>query len=99
MDDATFRDFTAALGESYCDALARFRRIYASPQDGYEVFVRVFGKDNLSPETIHTAQVSKARLTQLRDVARSLHEDNAIELEEIQETVRMTLWRWPPSAR
>jgi hypothetical protein len=98
LDEAEYRDFTTALGEAFCDVLWERCRVEASPQDGYEVFIRTLGADALTPERIHSMQVSKAQLIQLRDNARTGLAAEQISLEDMKEVVRTALGRWPPEA-
>jgi len=98
MDEAIYRQFLTTLATAYSEALGR-SDIDASGDDGREVFVRVFGTNGVTPEKIYAAQVSRAELTRIRDVARLWHESDAIELKDIQETLRIALYRWPPEAR
>ena len=98
MDEARYRQFLTTLETAYCEALGRRGIDDATGEDGYEVFARVFGMDDITPEKIHAAQISRAQLTRIRDAARSWHETDAIELKDIQEAVRLALYRWPPDA-
>lgn len=98
VDEATYRQFTTSLGGAYCDVLRSQCHIDACPQDGYEVFGKVFGFDDITPEKVHAAQMSTAQLALLLDTARAWHEDDRITLEHLREVVRNVLWRWPPEA-
>jgi len=98
MDETAYRDFTTAVGEAYCEVVWTECHVEACPQDGYEVFAKLFGVNGITPEKVHAAQVSKSQLTQLRDAARAWQETDKITLEHMQEVLRLILWRWPPDA-
>jgi ABC-type Zn uptake system ZnuABC Zn-binding protein ZnuA len=99
MDAETYADFTTALGEEYCEVVSPFCEHGADPHDGYEVFGKAFGFDNITPEKLHAAQVSNADLTRIRDIARQWHESDQVTVELIGEVIRRVLWRWPPASR
>lgn len=98
MDEAAYNSFVTALGESYCDVLGPHCEYELVPQDGYEAFVRAFGAEEVTPASVHAAQVSEEQLTRLRDAARALTESDQINIDHMREVVRRTLWRWPPDA-
>lgn len=98
MDKQTYLNFTAALGEEYCEIIAPLCEHGAEPHDGYEVFGKVFGYNDITPEKLHAAQVSKVELKRICDMARKWHETQQINEEHVREVLRRILWRWPPSS-
>jgi len=89
-------DFLSALGEEYCGIIGAAVGLEVVPQDGYEIFMRAFGTDGLTPERLHSAQASMRDLIMLRDAANSYHECSGISTGHIQDILRRVLWRWPP---
>lgn len=98
VDEQTHMDFTTALGEEYCEVVSALCEHGAEPHDGYEVFGKVYGFDDITPEKLHAAQVSGAELTRIRDAARQWHETEQINEEHVREVLRRVLWRWPPGS-
>jgi hypothetical protein len=90
--------FTAALGEEYCEVVGELCPYGADPHDGYEVFGKAFGYDDITPEKLHAAQASKAELARIRDIARRYHETDQIDEKHIRETLRRIVYRWPPGS-
>ena len=70
MDEQTKSDFASALGEPYSDVIPPLTQHGALPQDGYEVFAKVFDAPNLTPAMLPAA--SDEQVNRLRDVARAL---------------------------
>jgi hypothetical protein len=99
MTEQDYLDFTTALGEVYSTVIDPHCEHGAVIQDGYEVFGKAYGYDDITPEKLHAAQVSSAELLRLRDLARQNQESDLITEEHIREILRGVLWRWPPEAR
>jgi hypothetical protein len=97
VDEQTYMNFTTALGEEYCEVIAPLCEHDAVPHDGYEVFGKAFGYKDITPEKLHAAQVSKAELARIRDIARQWQESDQIGEDHIREILRRVLWRWPPA--
>ncbi|HVJ69342.1 MAG TPA: hypothetical protein VM510_15255 [Caulifigura sp.] len=98
MDEQTYVDFTAALGEEYCEVISPICEHGAAPHDGYEVFGTAFGDDAITPEKLLAAQFSNSELTRIRDIAREWHESEQIGEDHVREVLRRVLRRWPPDS-
>ncbi len=98
MDEQTYIDFTTALGEEYCAVISPLCEHGAGPHDGYEVFGKVYGLADITPEKLHAAQVSDAQLARILDTARGWHETDQINAEHVREVLRRILRRWPPGS-
>jgi hypothetical protein len=98
VDEQKHMYFVTTLGEAYCEVITPLCEIEPDPHDGYEVFGKAFGYNNVTPEKIHAAQVSKAEVTRIRDIARQWHESEQISEDHIREVLRRVLWRWPPAS-
>jgi hypothetical protein len=98
VDEQTYMDFTTALGEEYCEVVSPLCEHGVEPHDGYEVFGKVYGFDDITPEKLHAAQVANAQVTRIRDTARQLHETEQITEEHVREVLRRVLRRWPPAS-
>lgn len=99
MDEETEMDFTAALGEEWCAVVSPLCEHGAEPQDGHEVFGKVYGYGEITPATLHAAQDSDSELTRIRDVARQWHESERIGEEHVREVIDRVLRRWPAGWR
>lgn len=95
MDEQTYLDFTNALGEEYCDVIAPLCEFEPEPQDGIEVFAKVYGLRGITPEKLHAAQTNVAEVTRLRDFARKWHETDEITAEHLLEVLQRVMQRWP----
>src|SRR5690242_19344601 len=97
VDERTYVDFTTALGEEYCEVISPLCERGAEPHDGYEVFGKAFGHDDITPAKLHAAQLSNAELTRIRDIARQWQESDQISEDHVREVLRRVLRRWPPA--
>jgi hypothetical protein len=91
--EASKLDFLSAFGEEICAALSppvAFDLI--APQDGYEVWLRTFGRD---PTPTSLAALSESGVNQLRDACAAYHECPALSSAAIRLAVSRTLARWP----
>jgi len=93
----TYMAFTTALSEEYYEVIAPLID-FAIPHDGYMVFAKMFGKNEITPEKLHAAQVSGPQLAQLCDIARERHESHGISVDDIREVLCRVLLRWPPGS-
>jgi hypothetical protein len=98
VDEQTYRDFTTALGEEYCEVISPLCERGAEPHDGYEVFAKAFGSDDVTPEKLHAAHGSNTELMLIRDVARQWQESDEIGEDHVREVLRRVLRRWPPAS-
>jgi len=98
VDEQTYMDFTTTLGEEYCEVISPLCEHGAEPHDGYEVFGKAFGYDDITPEKLHAAQDSNAELTRIRDIASQWQESEQIGEDHIREVLRRVLWRWPTAS-
>ena len=73
MDEQTYMDFTTALGEEYCEVVSPLCEYGAEPHDGFEVFAKIYGFDDITPEKLHAAQVSTTELARICDEASKWH--------------------------
>jgi ABC-type Zn uptake system ZnuABC Zn-binding protein ZnuA len=94
VDEQTYMDFITALGEEYCEVVSPLAGHGAEPHDGYEVFAKMYGANEISPEKLHAA--SDTEVERLRDISREWHESERIGTGHIREVIRRTLCRWPP---
>ena len=58
MDEQTYMDFTTTLGEEYCEVISPLCEHGAEPHDGYEVFGKAFGYDDITPDPGGVARCS-----------------------------------------
>jgi hypothetical protein len=93
MNDQHFLDFVTALGEEFCDTLNSipgFEDIV--PQDGYEVFRRVFRED---PNPQFLASLTDEQLEQLRTGWEDYFGQRGVAMAYIRQAVTRTIARWP----
>lgn len=98
MDEQTYMDFTTALGEEYFDVISPLCEFEPEPHDGYEVFAKVYGLRDITPEKLHAAQSRKDEVTRLRDATREWHETDDITSKHVLEVLQRVLQRWPPAS-
>jgi hypothetical protein len=95
MDEQTYMDFIMALGEEYNEVMDPLAEYGAVPQDGFEVFAKMYGAKGISPNKLHAA--TKKDIERLRDIARAYHESGQIEAKHLRIVIRRILARWPAS--
>lgn len=76
MNDGGDLDFLSTLGREYCEVISSLVDIEPVPQDGYEVFVRAFGDEEVTRAIVATA--TDEQIDRLRDIARECHESDRI---------------------
>jgi hypothetical protein len=91
MDEQERLDFLAALGDVFCTVLAPVVGSEICPQDGYEVFAKVLGKD-FGPEVL--GLLNDSQIEQLRAFGCTWLESPNITGNHMKEVVRRTLSRW-----
>jgi hypothetical protein len=93
MSDDDRLDFLSAFGDEFCDALSpAVGRGDLVPQDGFEVFLRVFRREP-SPRLLSSltdGDVERLRLESERHL-----ECEGITPEQIRTAISRTLARWP----
>lgn len=82
--------FLTALGEEFCSVLDPVIGSDLCPQDGYEVFAKVLGKD-FGPEVLEV--LTDSQIEQLRTFGSKLLERANITDDHLREVVRRTLCR------
>ena len=93
MSDQERLDFLAAFGDEFCQALAdSVGQDALVPQDGFEVFLRVF-QEEPSPQLL--SSLSDNQLEQLRVGSERYFETGGIPIEQIRMAVTRTLARYP----
>jgi hypothetical protein len=86
-------DFLAAFGDEFCDALENaVEHETLVPQDGFEVFLRVFQAEP-TPQLL--ASLSDDQLETFRVESEKYFETEGIALEQIRKVVAHTLARCP----
>jgi len=87
--------FYSALGEEFCNVLTDVVGEEICPQDGYEIFLKVLGKD-FGPGALQ--MLTDSEIEQLRAFGCTWLECTNITGDHLREIVRRTLWRCrPPS--
>jgi hypothetical protein len=91
MDEQVRLDFITALGEGFCTVLDPVVGSEICPQDGYEVFAKVLGKD-FGPDVLQI--LTDLQIEQLRAFGCAWLECPNITGDHLREVVRRTLSRW-----
>lgn len=91
MDEQKRQDFLTALGEEFCYVLEEVVDADLCNQDGYEVFVKVLGKD-IGPDKL--TNLTDAQFELLSTAACKLFECDDITDDDLREVVKSTLDRW-----
>jgi len=93
MNEGLFLDFLGALGEEFSETLSP---VVGSenivPQDGYELFIRVFKQD---PNPQFLRSLSELQMEQLRADCERYFECAGVSAEHVREAITRTLARWP----
>jgi len=93
MDERSYCDFLAALGEEFCEALGpAVPEDLIVPQDGYEVWLRAFKQ---APSLELLSSLSDPQLSRLRDECERYFECPAVSVQQVRSAVDRTLARWP----
>ncbi len=93
MTEQAFHDFLGALGEEFTEALSPpVAADLISPQAGYEVWRRAFGRD---PSPALLAALSEPQLARLRIECERYFECAGVSIEQLRRAVSRTLARWP----
>jgi hypothetical protein len=92
MSEEEFLDFLSALGEEFSETLSP---VVGSenivPQDGYELFIRVFKQ---APNPHFLGALSESQMEQLRADCEKYFECAGVSVEHIREAITRTLARW-----
>jgi hypothetical protein len=91
MDERRRLDFITALGDEFCIVLDPVVGSELCPQDGYEVFAKILGKD-FGPDTLRL--VTESQIEQLRAFGCTWFECANVTNNHMREVVRRTLSRW-----
>jgi hypothetical protein len=91
MDEQERLDFITTLGEEFCTVFDPVVGSEICPQDGYEVFAKVLGKD-IGPDVL--GLLTDSQIEQLREFACTWLECANITDNHLREVVRRTLSRW-----
>ena len=91
MNEKDRLDFVGALGEEFCTVLDPVVGADLCPQDGFEVFAKVLGKDFGRDEL---ATLTDSQVEQLRMFASTWLECPNLTNEHLREVVHCTLSRW-----
>jgi hypothetical protein len=94
MNEHRRLDFLAALGEEFCEGLSpTVGRDNITPQDAFEVFLRVLGQEP-SPQML--SSLSGPQLEQLRAGSEQYFECEGLTVAQIRNAIARTLARHPP---
>lgn len=91
MDQQQRLDFLTAFGEEFCTVFDPVVGSEICPQDGYEIFAKVLGKD-FGPEVLETLNTSQ--IDELRAFGCTWLESPNITNNHIKDVVHRTLSRW-----
>ena len=83
--------FLSTLGREFCTVLEPVVGPEMCPQDSYEVFAKVLGRD-FGPDTLR--QLTASQTNRLRIFACELLESTSITDNHMEEVVSNTLWHW-----
>jgi hypothetical protein len=94
MSEQRRLDFLAAFGEEFCEGLSpTVGWETVTPQDGYEVFLRVLRQEP-SPQLL--SSLSDLQLDQLRAGSEQYFECEGLTVAQIRDVIARTLARRPP---
>ena len=93
MNEHQRLDFLIAFGEEFCEAVTpTVGSGDVTPQDGFEVFLRVFQQE---PNPQFLSSLSDSQLEQLRVGSERYFETGGISIEQLRKDVARICARWP----